>query len=161
MDKPFWISEESAEILSSEAIIFKITMANGNIITINMMDDLEIDYDQIEEQLQSVASIFAFYGAIYSELRMNVAVLERKIKAKRGRLYSAMLDAAKAENVKLSEKTIERLIEKDKNLIEAELNLAILNRNVGKLWYKLEALRMKCDNLRSLAGFKKQEHRNT
>lgn len=161
MDKPFWISEGSADVLSSEIIVFKVTLPNDTVITVDMLDNLEIVYDEIEEQLQSVAPIFAFYGSIYSELRMGVAVLERKIKAKRGRLYAAMLDAAKIENVKLSEKAIERMIEKDKNLIESELKLAILNKNVGKLWYKIEALRMKCDNLRSLAGFKKQEHRNT
>ncbi len=160
MDRPYWISEEAADVLSSEAIIFKIKMANDTTITINMLNDLEIEYDKIEEQLEAIPSIFAFYGSIYSELRMNVAVLERKIKAKRGRLYSALLDSAKAENVKLSEKVIERIVEKDANLIKSELNLAILNKNVGKLWSKIEALKMKCDNLRSLAGFKKQEQRN-
>lgn len=161
MDKPYWISEDAAAVLTTEAIVFKIKLSNDTIITINMLDDLDIVYDDIEKQLESIQTIYSFYGAIYSELRMNVAVLERKIKAKRGRLYAMALDAAKAENTRLSEKTLERIIEKDKNLIESELNLAILNKNVGKLWFKIDALRMKCDNLRSLAGFKKQEHRNS
>lgn len=157
MDRPKWINEESAAILDSEAIIFNINLENGTKITINMLNDLDIIYEEIENQLEDIPSIFAFYGAIYSELKMNVAIAERKIKAKRGRLYQAIIDQAKADNTKLTEKVIERLVEKDDNINKLEFQYMILQKNVGKLWYKIEALKMKCDNLRSLAGFKKQE----
>jgi len=48
-------------------------------VTIDLLPDVDIDFDVIESQLESLPAQFSFYGMIYSELRLKVSIEERRL----------------------------------------------------------------------------------
>ena len=48
--------------------------------------------------------------------------------------------------------------ERQKTLPYLEMQLVIANKNAGKVYHMVQAIQMRSDNCRSLAGFKRQEH---
>lgn len=122
-----------------------------------MRADLDVDYTIIQDQLADTPSEFAYWGAIYSELKMRVALLERKVKTRRGVLADQAIKQAVAASVKLTDKQVQTIIEADRELNELEAKAILLNKHTGKAYFMVEAIRMKSDNIRSLAGFAKAE----
>jgi len=49
------------------------------------------------------------------------------------------------------------VVESDKRLNKLETELLLANKHCGKMYFMVEAIRMKSDNLRSLAGFARAE----
>ena len=98
---------------------------------------------------------------MYSELKMQVAFLERKIKARRGKLVKTVLDDAIAAQVRFTDKQVQSVIEADNVLNKLEVQMLLLNKHAGKMYFMVEALKMKSDNLRSLAGFARIELGNS
>lgn len=157
-DLPKWISEHvPTEVAESTLFKFNIKLLNGNTITVNMLNDLDIDYDILERQLEDIPAQYAFWAAVYSEVRSYVAVYERRIKAKKGRLTETIIEAAKIDKVKLPEKIVASIVEKDESLAKLDMDLASAQMKAGKLYHMLEAIKMKSELTRSLAGFKRQE----
>ena len=52
---------------------------------------------------------------------------------------------------------VKSIAEKDKELQKLDVKLALIQKHVGKMWHMVEALKLKAEVLRSLAGFKRQE----
>jgi hypothetical protein len=95
-----------------------------------------------------------------SEQKMVVGVFERKIKRRRAIVAEQILNTAKAEGISLRAADIKELIEADDILEKLEAELLIAQRSSGKLYNIVEAIKMKSEHLRSLAGFKRQELRD-
>jgi hypothetical protein len=49
------------------------------------------------------------------------------------------------------------MIDGDGDLVKAEAELALLQKNVGKVYHMVEAIKLRSEHSRSLAGFKRQE----
>lgn len=124
---------------------------------INMVPDLDLDYDILELQMQDLPSQYAFYASIYSEARLKVALEERKLKAIRGALIYEIQKRAAAENVRLTDNQIKNTVEAEKGIEDADKRLQLAQMQCGKLYHIMEALKMKAELARSLAGFKRQE----
>jgi hypothetical protein len=91
---------------------------------------------------------------LYSEVKEQLAVVEKKIKRRKGIVFN---EIQKQGGSKMRRSDISDLMENDELMNELEARKIILDKQSQKLWFTLEALRMKNDNLRSLSGFRKQE----
>lgn len=162
---PVWIKENlPTDLYTSQ--LFRITVAlrvedeseKPKKLTIDILPVLEVDYEMIENEMSNMPSIFSYFASVYSEARHQVSLYERAIKARRGVLMKTILAEQKEAKTRLTQDQITRIIDADEGIDKLEHKLAERQMQAGKLYYFLEALRMKNDNLRSLAGFKKQEH---
>lgn len=158
---PIWIENYVPPELSASVLYkFKLKLPNEQSIDVDLRQDLDVSYEDLETQMADIPAQFMFWGSLYSEMKQMQAIFERKIKARRGIITDEAIEVAKSAGVKMTDSQIKTIVEKDEVLNKLEENFAIVQKQVGKLWYMTEALRMKSDSLRSLAGFKKQEINN-
>jgi hypothetical protein len=155
---PKWFTANlPAELLETSLFKFKIACQNGPTIEVDMRPDLDVDYNDVISQLEETPSIFAYWAAMYSEMKMRVALTEREVKRHRAKLIATALEQAKAADVKISVKQVEAIVEGDPRLSQLETKLALFEKHTGKMYLMIEAIRMKSENLRSLSGFVKIE----
>lgn len=126
-------------------------------VTVDMLPDLDLDYDILEETMQDIPAQYAFYAMVYSEARMKVALEERRLKAVRGTITRRIQTEATGEKVRLTGEQVKTVVESEKGIIDADQRLQLAQMQCGKLYHMLEALKMKSELARSLAGFKRQE----
>ena len=152
-----WFNEFVPEEIGSSSL-FKFAINIGDKrIEVDMRADLDIDYSIIQTQLEDTPSEYAYWAAIYSELKMRVAKLERSIKVKRGQLISTAVKEASEANLRLTDKQVQAIIEADDELNKLESILLLAEKHAGKMWFMVDAIKMKSENLRSLSGFAKTE----
>jgi len=137
-----------------EAICTIKVMLGGDNKKFNIKDDLVIDYENIEHEMEEFPNKFYLWSMLYSEIKEQLSVIEKKIKKRKGIIYDEIY---KQGGGKMRRSDITDLMETDSTLNELEIKKIILDKQSQKLWFTLEALRMKNDNLRSLSGFRKQE----
>lgn len=126
-------------------------------LKVDMAPTLDLDYDLLEEQMQEWPAQYAYWAAAYSEARCQVAVFERQLKATRGVLIKQMKDEAKEKELRLSVEQVKSVVEADDEVKRNDMQLAHSQMVCGKLFHMMEALKMKAELGRSLAGFKRQE----
>lgn len=142
--------------------LLRIKFTDGeNVIERDMRPDVIIDYDNLEHQLDETPAAFLFYSSMLAEAKKQVATLERTIKYRRARLAKELVDASKNDAVKLRASDIEILLDSDDNILALETKLLGAERTLSKVYAAVDAIKMKSEHLRSLAGFKKQELRDS
>lgn len=152
-----WLKDNIPEDVKTSTL-FKFQIQIGQkVIEIDMTTDIDVDYDLIQDQLQETTSIFVYWAAIYSEVKAQCLMLERMIKARRGALIDEALRGAQQAGVKLTDKALQAVIEADEELNMLENRNIIANKHAGKMYFMIEAIRMKNDSLRSLSGFRRLE----
>lgn len=157
-NKPSWIQEYlPQEIVDSALFHFKITLPSGQVIEVDLTKDIDVDYENLENELSETPAQFIFWASVYSEMKMMVGIYERKLKARRGVLTEESVKLGHEKSIKLTVDAIKAIVEKDEDLNKLEAKLLMLQKHVGKLWFMVDALKMKSEHLRSLAGFKRQE----
>lgn len=162
---PEWILKTIPEDVSDT--LFKIVVhvkgssdqADGEVkrksITLDILPLVGIQYDTVEQDLEKTPGQLVFVSALYSELRNHVSTIERAIKTRRAKLTKTILDSQKQEGVRLTNDQVTQIVNSDDKLIELEEAMAKKQMQSGKLYYYIEAIKMKNDNLRSLMGMKK------
>lgn len=126
-------------------------------VTVDLLPDLSIEMEILEEQMMDLPAQYIFWSTIYSEARLAVSVAERSLKIRRGRVNEKIQETARAENIKLSVDQVKNIVEADKELAEADIRLQNAQMICGKLYHMVEAIKMKSELARSLAGFKRLE----
>jgi hypothetical protein len=162
-EKPTWISEHTPEeVLKTDLFRFNIKLPQATEpVVVDIANDIEIDYDRLEEQIDRCPGEYMWWAAMYSEAKSMVTLLELRLKIRRGQLISKSLQAAHENNVKFTDKQITAIVDKDEHLLRWEIELAKMHKKVGKLWHMIQAILMKAELLRSRAGFKRQEYRHS
>lgn len=135
-------------------------LPNGKRVAGTFYPDTVIDYENLESQLADTPSKFAFWSAILSEQKYKVAIAEKKISRRRARLTDDLMTKGTNNGVKIHKYLLDELIEVDDEMLKLTTKLIVEQRILGKLWTAVNALQMKSEHLRSLAGFKKQEMRD-
>ena len=107
--------------------------------------------------MASIPAQYAFWAAVYSELKMGVAIAERKLKARKGKVIERITTECNLSKVRLTADQIKSIAEADSSLIEAELKYERAQMVCGKTYHMIEAIKLKAELARSLAGFKKKE----
>ena len=155
---PKWFQEHvPADLAHSSLFQFKIRLQNGTVININLVDDIDINFEILEEQHERIPAQYMYWAAVYSELRSSVSILELKMRQKRASIVRKTLEEFREKNTKPTDKQTAAILDGDSDLIKMEAELAILQKNVGKVYHMVEAIKLKSEHSRSLAGFKRQE----
>lgn len=126
-------------------------------IEVNLLPDLDLDYEILEQQMQDIPAQYAFWAAVYSEVRMSVAIAERKLKMRYGQAMERVQKEFNDRGLKPTVEVVKRIVEKDDEIAKADLEFQKLQMQSGKLYHMLEALKIKAEQARSLAGFKRNE----
>jgi hypothetical protein len=88
---------------------------------------------------------------------MGVAVAERKLKMRYGQAIEKINKEYEDRKFKPSVEMMKKIVEKDEALAKADMEYQRSQMQAGKLYHMLEALKMKAELARSLAGFKRNE----
>jgi len=131
----------------------KVTF-QGQIKKFSVKDDLNIDYEGLEQEMEQFPNKYHLWSMLYSEIKEQLAVVDKKIKKRKGIVFG---EICKQGGKSLRRSDITDIMETDDMLSKLEASKILLEKQSQKLWFTLEALKMKNDNLRSLAGFRKQE----
>lgn len=118
-------------------------------------EDLDIDYEHLMLEMDNFPQIYHLWSMIYSELKEQLAAMESKIKKRRATIVKTIIDSG--DGYKMRKSDIDHLVDCDDDLLVLEAKKIVLDKKARKLYYTLEALKMKGDNMRSLSGFKKLE----
>jgi len=153
------------ELISSSLFRFDVTLRVPDQndpkklkkITIDILSDLDVNMDILEEQMQNIPSQYAYWAAIYSELRVAVAVAERNLKVRKGKATDEVARTAKEAGTKITAEQMRHIVEVNPGLVEADLRLANAHMLAGKVYHMMEAIKMKHEVCRSLIGIKKAE----
>lgn len=155
---PTWFNDHvPVELLDSSMFRFNVKFPNGQTIELDLTQDIDIDYEILEEHLEKAPAQYMYWTAVYSELKSNVAGLEITIKRRRSAIAAKTIETYKKEGTRLTDKQLQAIVEDDEKLTKLEAKLAIAQKHVGKVYHMVEAVRMKSENCRSLAGFKRQD----
>jgi hypothetical protein len=131
-----------------------IKLPNGNVIRIDIMSPLDINYDNIESDLEIISSQFGFWCSVYSEFKYSVEVKEAEFKGLKSKAAVRFIEEGKI----LKKTDLDLYINSMKSIQEFEKNLLYDKMQLDKLKSFLKAIEMKFEALRSLAGFKRQEY---
>ena len=158
-NNPSWIDEHiPPELASSTLFRFDARLPDGTTISVDLLQDIDVDYERLERQLEDTPAQYVWYASVLAELKAQVQILERKCKARRGYLTEQAVATAAAAGVRSpAADVVKIMIESDETLNKLEALLAKGQKHANKIHHMVEALRMKSEHLRSLAGFKRQE----
>ena len=155
-----WIKSNFDEAVSDTVFKLKVVLPDGQTVTKDFSVDVEIDYDMLEEQLADTPAIYAFLSSVLSEQKHVCAKLERSCARRRAIVIQKANETALTEGLKLHKYVLDDLAEADDVMLELQGKLMLAQRSLGKLYGFVDAIRMKSEHLRSLAGFKRQEMRD-
>lgn len=170
--RPRWIDENlPEELVESSLFRFRVKLTvnepgkevkpgvpKKKTIEVDIIPELDLDYQILEDQMQDLPAQYAFYATVYSESKFWVSLAERALKAARGNAVRAIQTRAAQDKVRFTAEQIKTVLEAEQDVIDADTKLQMLQMQTGKLYHMLEALRMKAELARSLAGFKRQEY---
>ena len=144
------------EIRNGTIFRFKIKFADKE-VDLDMMANMAIDYSDMVNELSKATSEFAYWAAIYCEIKHQAAVDDKAIRCRRAKVMDDVIRQSIEKGYKLTDKQLQALVDGDQKLIEMEAKYLVSSKNAAKLYYVVEAMKMKADNLRSLSGFAKLE----
>lgn len=143
-----------------------ILLDDKNVAAHDAMAQLDINYDALEEELETSPSVYAYWSFILAEAESQISIIERTVKHMRGLLYTSLNEEfekkskAAGTSEKLTQWQAKELVEADESLNREEMKLILAKRNYSKIRAIVESVKMKSDHLRSLSGFKRQEKTN-
>lgn len=157
-----WVTNNIAPEIAGYLFEIKITSlpARIGVFKRDSAPDLEIDFDLLEQQLEEAPQVVVFYDMLLAEQKAVVATLEREEEVLRGTIAEAILKKARDNNYDVRRADLEDLLEADDQLILLASKKILATKTENKLKAVVNGLNAKIDNLRSLAGFKKQEKQN-
>jgi len=161
-----WFDENIPANISDIVCRISLELAGENVIS-DFLAQLDIEYENLEEELEISPSVYAYWTFILAEAEAQLNIIERNIKYKRGLLYSALFSTydEKTIDLKNAGHTPDRIpqwqakemVESDDGLNKEEMRLILARRNYTKIRAVVDSIKMKAEHLRSLAGFKRQE----
>lgn len=155
-----WLSNFDKELIQT-VFKLKVELENGKIVSKDFSVDLSIDYDLIEEHLAETPAMFAFLSSMLSEQKYACAKIERMIARRRAKIIENANEEALSAGLKMHKYILDELVEADDEILKHQSRLMLAQRSLGKLYGLVDAMRIKNDNLRTLAGFKKEEMRHS
>jgi hypothetical protein len=157
-----WVVGDIPEELAKTIFRVRVDLPGRKlVIERDFKADLKIDYDLLEEQLEQNPATFAFWSSVLAEQRFVVAKNERLLARRRAKVCEKAREIAGEDGAKLHKYILDEIVEGDDEILKLQTRLMMANRTLSKLFGIVDALRMKSEHLRSLAGFKRQEMRDS
>jgi hypothetical protein len=160
MAKDSWIGRNVESQIGDFLLIIKMDLPKQGLYQRDVRQDIITDYEMLEEQLAETPEMIVFYDMLLAEQKVKAAVLDRRIEYLRGDIVNRINQDAKDHNYKVRREDITDIVESDEELNRTHLQRILETLKEDKLRAVVWALRAKNDNLRSLAGFKREERRN-
>ena len=129
----------------------------NKVVLVDIKAIVSLNYETVELELCDIPSQFAFYAAVYAEAKYRSNLFERVVKSVRSIVHDEIIQASSKENVRLAQDSIKILVEKDSRVNRAEGEFALSSMIASKLYYMIEAIRMKADLGRTLTSLKRSE----
>lgn len=126
-------------------------------VVVDIKSIVSLDYETVESELCDIPSQFAFYACVYAEAKYRSNLFERVVKTIRSTVHDEIIQASQKESVRLTQDSIKILVEKDSRVNRAEGEFALSSMIASKLYYMIEAIRMKADLGRTLTSLKRSE----
>jgi hypothetical protein len=126
-------------------------------VKVDIQSHVALDYDTVERSLADIPAELSFWAAVYAEAKYRTNLLERVVKTARAVTHEEVIKAGMKEGVRLAQDSIKVLVEKDDRVNRAEGELAQSHMIASKLYYMVEAIRMKADLGRTLTSLKRTE----
>lgn len=123
-------------------------------------DDLSFDYEMLEEELQQTPAMMAFYNALAAEQKAKISVIQRKIANTKGAITERILKDFGDRGIKIRREDLKDIIESDDSMNNLHAKLILETLRLDKVRAVAESISAKNENLRSLAGFKREEKRS-
>lgn len=133
---------------------------NGKIIDRDWTKDLSLDYENLDEDMERIPSVLAFWSAVLAESRREKGIIEMKLDIRRSKVMSSIKEHMK-EGVKLTNQDKEDLINVDQDYVKLKSSMIDVDSTVSKLFGIVESIKVKADNLRSFAAMKRAELSNS
>lgn len=154
--KKKWYAEIPDEVRDT---LFKIRVKIGpsKILEHNFLPDVDVDYDELEAQLEEIPAKYAYVSSILAEQKAIVQMKERMLLRRKALVTDEILQSSREAGISLRVSDVEKLIEKDDVVTKFDADLIMSRKVENKLIGLVTSIRMKSDSLRSLAGFKRQE----
>lgn len=148
-----WLDENlPQEVVESSLFRFQVTLPDGQKLSIDLAKEVEVSSENFVEELKRTSAHYAFYAAVYSELKSMCTIQEKKIKRTRSEIMKNFL-----KQRKLTDKQLTAAIDGDEEVIREEIRLSVLYKQTGKVYHQLEALKIKAESMRSLTGLMRNE----
>lgn len=168
---PAWIRDNfetgAAELVESTLFKFKVrlqvpeTRDDGKIqfkeIVVDLLPDTVLDYENLDQQLTEIPSMYAFWASVYSEVKMGVAIAERKVKMRYAKVYELIQQEYIENGIRPTAEVMKRVVEKDAELARLEIEYQKAQMQAGKLYHMVEMIRMKSELARSMCGIRRAE----
>ncbi len=155
-----WIRDNISDDIAKVAFRLKVTLENGAKIDQDITPDISIDLDDLCDQMQELPSAYAFYSMAWAQQKFEVAKLERMVKRRRGKIVETLREEARLKSTKITDKSLQEMIEADDKLLEIQLKKIKAERTESKLYAVISALRMKSEMIRTISADKRQEMRS-
>ena len=132
----------------------------GKVREFDFTPDVDIDYNILEDQLAEQPAKFAYWSMLLSEQKLVVSRINHLIRVRKAAVIKLNINAARTASIKIPKYELDESVELDEKFIDLYKRLIREELTLSKLYGVVEAMKMKSDNLRSLAGFKRQEMRD-
>lgn len=156
-----WITDSIENSVADYLFNIKIELPNRTLFQRDVRPDVAIDFDDLEKQLVELPEQLVFFDMILAEQRAKVATIEARKEATRGDLTAEIQEKARLNGIKLSVQTMKEIAQADDRMIEIESKIINETRKEHKIRALVNALQRKSEHLRSLAGFKREENKQS
>jgi hypothetical protein len=161
-DPNAWFAEHVKDQDIANAIVrVRIKLPKNQVVERDFRTDVGINYELLIEQLQEQPSMFAFWSMLLAEQKYLVSQLERLMRLRSISITTSARNDANDKGYKLAKHDLDDLVDADDEYCKLWERHATENRTLSKVFGIVDSLRMKSEHLRSLAGFKRQEMRDT
>lgn len=156
-----WVSENIAQDVADYLFNIKVSLPNRTVLARDIRPDILIDFDALEEQLETTPEMICFWNMLMAEQKAKCATLERQAIIVRSTIADRILKDAKEKNIELRRSDIKDIVEADEDIANIEAQTILEDKKHEKIKAVVESLQCKSRHLQSLAGFKREERRNT
>jgi hypothetical protein len=155
-----WVDENVPKEVADYLFNIKLNLPERvGVFQRDVRKDLETDFDMLEEQLAETPAMMNFYDQLVAEQKAVVATLERKAEVMKGKIVERIVTDANDRGVKIRREDVKDIIESDDEYIMVKAKIILETLVEDKIRAVARNLGAKNDNLRSLAGFKREEKR--
>jgi len=154
-----WITRNIDADLSEWLFNIRVKLPKRSLIHRDIRPDIRIDYDDLERQLAEIPEIMAFWDLVLAEVKAEVATIESRKEAIRADILDEIRKKAEETNVRISVQIMRDIVNSDNRMMAESAQLIAFQKRENQVRAIVNALFRKSESLRSLAGFKREEHK--
>lgn len=158
MSNKWWENNIDSDI--SQVVIALKCKLSGKEIVRNWTEDLSLDYEALDDDMEKMPSVLAFWSAVLAEARREKNLVEMKLNIRRSKVMEGVKELIK-EGVKMTVQDKENIVNVDSKYQALQIKLIEIDSTVSKLFGIVDALKVKADNLRSFSAMKRAELQNS